>query len=160
MVPIALKSLALRVARRADFETMRKRIPVNCINGVIALADSTIIVQVLLETGVLILDGKVADSVPSYHDLTLKMVADVYHWSLLIPTEIHVTDLQTGTLGTVNKNGSLTANYVPTLAEMDSVYDEELTEEVMLHATGKAEESPAPTFTGKNEGLSVNLNAK
>jgi hypothetical protein len=159
MVPLALKSLALKIARRSDFENLRKPpINVNCINGVVAIPGATILLQVLPETGVLILDGKLTKSAPSYNDLDTKLPADVYRWALL-GGSIIVKDLVTGAFGTVNKAGTLTANYLPTLLELPDQYDEELTEEVCMHATGKMERSAEPSFTGQDEGLNVNLNS-
>jgi len=159
MVPGALKSLALKVARRSDFETLRKEINVNCAAGVITLADATLLVQVLLETGELILDGKVAKAAPSYHDLTLKMPTDVYRWSLRAPSKIYVTDLVTGALGTVNKAGTLTFNYTPTLAEMPDSLDKELLDEVVILGSGKVEKSPAQPFGQEGQELNVSLNS-
>lgn len=159
MVPGALKSLALKVARRSDYATLRKEIAVNCVAGVITLADATILVQVLLETGELILDGKVAKAAPSFHDLTLKMPTDVYRWSLRGPTKIYVTDLVTGALNAVNKAGTLTFNSIPTLAEMPDSLDKDLLDEVVILGSGKVEKSPAPTFGQGDQELSVNLNS-
>lgn len=159
MVPLALKSLALKIARRSDFENLRKPpINVNCINGVIAIPSPAILLQALLETGLLILDGKTTKAAPNYHDLDTKLPADVYRWTLL-GGSIVVKDLVTGAFGTVNKAGTLTANYLPTLLELPDQYDEELTEEVCILATGKVEKSTEPSFTGKDDGLNVNLNS-
>src|SRR5262245_5943063 len=78
MIPSALKGLAVRVARREDYEALRTEIDVICTAGIITLNDASILVEVLLETGELLLDGRVAKSAPSYQGLTLKMPADVY----------------------------------------------------------------------------------
>lgn len=160
MVPGALKSLALKVAYRSDFETLRKEINVNCVAGVITLADATLLVQVLLETGELILDGKVAEAAPSFHDLTLKLPTDVYRWTLRGSTKIYVTDLITGALATVNKAGTLTANYIATLLELPDSLDKDLIDEVVILGSGKVEKSSAESFGQGDQGLNVSLNTQ
>lgn len=155
----ALKSLAYKVARRADFEAWRKEIAVTCTAGVITLADTSILVEVLLDTGELILNGKYAKAAPSFQELTLKMPTDVYRWSLRGPTKIYVTDLATGALGTVNQTGTVAFNATLTLSEMPDAYDEQLSTELMLIAAGKTEKPPAQPFEKDDSGLNLNVNA-
>jgi len=153
----ALKSLAIKIARRTDWEALRKEINVACAAGVITLNDTSILTEVLLDTGELILNGKFAKPAPSYQELILKLPADVYRWSLRTPTKIYVTDLATGALGTVTQNGTLTCNFTPTLAELPDQYDSELISEVMSLAGGRPEPSAIPPMEA-NTSPSLNVN--
>ena len=157
MIPTALKRLGIRVARRADCEALRKEIAITVVAGVITLTDTSILAEVLLETGELIVDSKFAKPAPSYQELTLRMPTDVYRWSLKTPTKIHVTDLTTGALGTVAKTGTLAFNYWPTLTEMPDAYDPELIDIVVELAGGKVEEPTAPKLEKEDSGVKVDL---
>ena len=160
LVPRGLEVLALRVARRADYETLRDEVNINVVNGVVSLAALTdLLLQVLPETGLLIINGSVAKAAPNYQALTEKTPNDVYRWALR-DGAIHVKNINTGALGAVNQAGTLAYSRLPTLANLPDVYNEELTKEVMLLADGKAERSPAPAFNQEEGGLSVNLNAQ
>jgi len=158
LIPGALKSLALKVARRADFEALRGEFASNIVNGVIALNNPAIILQVLPDTGVLLVNGQISKSAPSYHALREKVPNDIYRWALLGQT-IHVKDINIGALGTVNQPFTLTYSRIPTLADIPDSYDDELADETVLLASGKVEDSAEPSFTRGDDSLSVNLNA-
>lgn len=161
MVPNALKSLAIKIARRSDYQALRKEINVACAAGVITLADTSLLTEVLLETGELILNGSFVKWVPTYEDLTATLPADTYRASLRGSTKVYVTNLGTGALGAVTQNGTLAFNYTPTLDELPDAYDEQLIDEVVILGSGKVESSPAAAMQKDDGGgMNVNLNAR
>jgi hypothetical protein len=155
----ALKSLARKVARRDDYTELRKQISVTCTGGVITLADDSVLYEVLAATGQLYLNNSPVKFVPRREDLNARLPADAY-WGAVENRKVYVKDITTGSLGAANQTGTLDANYAPTLAQYPPNYDEELIDEVVRLATGRAEAAPARDLDGgKEEGLNVNFGA-
>lgn len=158
LVDDALKSLARKVARRADFREFRKTVNVTSVSGVITLSDDTVLFETLAETGVLILNGVTVRWVARRADLTLKKPRDAYEASVA-GRLIYVVDYPAGATGVVSQSGTLECSCVLTLVQMPGNYDEELIDEVVRLSGGKAEKSEVPALDGaaKGEGLNVSL---
>lgn len=155
-VPIALKALAERVAYRSDYEAFRHDFDVTCTDGVIGSLDASIFLGVLLQTGELILEDLVAKTVPRDQDLYLVMPTDQYYWSLR-GGEIIVKEITTGTLGTADGSGTLTANRYVSLPDLPVAYEEELVKEVVGLLSGQPQ-SPVPMLEREDKALNVRVN--
>lgn len=154
MVDEALKSLARKVARRDDFEEMRKEIAVTAVAGVVTISDATLLLDTLQLTGVLILNGGRARWC-EYRDIELTLPKDSHYFAVR-NRKLYVKEVTTGANGTCVHTGTLEANYTPTLSELPASYDNELIGEVVVLAGGRAEGSPAPGMHG-GEGESLNV---
>lgn len=158
LVDEALKSLARCVARRDDFREFRKEIAVNCVAGIITIADGSVLFEMLAQSAQLVLNGSVAKAVPRYEDLTLKLPRDAY-WFAVRNRKLYVADFPSGSLGTVAQTGTLEANCTLTLVEMPAAYDEELIAEVVRLAGGDARGAVVPPLEGdEGRGLNVSIN--
>ena len=138
LVDQALLSLSRRVARRDDYAELRKEIAVTSTSGVITVSDTSILLEMVDKTGILILNGIEVKWFERYDDLRTTMPTDIYY-AALRNRKIYVKDITTGSLGATNQSGTLDANYTPTLTELPQIYDEELLGEVIKLASGRSE---------------------
>lgn len=156
LVDDALKSLARKIARREDFEELRKEIAVTSVAGVITISDAAVLLDTLQLTGVLILNGARARWC-EYRDIELTLPKDTHYFAVR-NRKLYVKEVTTGATGSCAHTGTLEANYTPTLSELPASYDKELIDEVVLLAGGRTEGSPAPAIGGgDSEGLNVNI---
>lgn len=147
MVNDALASLAHKVAGREDFRELRTEIPVVTVAGKFEIADPSILIKSIPKTGLLILNGVICKAVERYEDLMVNRPKDVY-WFVVRNRELHVANITTGALGVVAQNGTLEANYIPTLAQLPAAYDQELIDEVVeLAGLGRSVVDSAPLGT-------------
>lgn len=124
LVPLALKSLAQRVAYRADYEDMQADFVVTPVAGVFTLDDS-VLAERVTKTGELIIGGAAAKAHETFDALTARWPKDLRHYCVT-GRQVHIKELTTGLLGTCVTPGVLTANRIPPLDELLARYDAEL----------------------------------
>lgn len=155
IVPDALNSLAVKVAGRDDYEELQKDVAVTAVSGVITIADTTVLIAWIVRTGQLVLNNVMAKPHESYDEITIRQPADVYHFAVR-NRKIYVRDITTGLLGTCSQSGTLTVNYVPTLALLPERYERELVDEIVRIAlskvghSGERKETPTLKIAGGN----------
>lgn len=142
LVPLALKSLAQRVAYRADYEELQHDFAVTPVAGVFTLDDS-VLAERVTKTGELVIGGAAAKAHETFDELTARWPTDLRHYCVT-GRQVHVKELTTGLLGTCATPGVLTANRVPPLDELPARYGAELAAEVAQMALSglKAEAAP------------------
>lgn len=159
LVSQALLSLARKVARRDDCSELRKEINVTSASGIITLSDTTLLIEMLDKTGVLVLNSVEAKWLGRYDDLRATLPKDVYY-AALRNRKIYVKDVTTGLLGSASATGTLEANYAPTLSELPTNLEEDLLDEVVRIASGKTESTAVSIQGGKDEVPSVRIDTE
>lgn len=146
LIPGALQSLAYKVSRRGDRSLLVVEIDKTPVSGEIDLSDvafDAILIDTYRMEGAIATQDEanvIFQNVSSLQKLRATMPVDTnYVWYLLRDRALIFRHPTTGALNTYATPLKLAGSFIPTLANMPSVYDKEIEDELAMLAEGKGD---------------------